>query len=222
MNGIKTIYFKLSDSLKKEYADTYIIKRGETLNYILFADSPGEYNITLDFILQGIDSFCYVYILEVGRADFYNSRKGNIPIHKFNLNISSIHKSPETNARTVVRRVMYNNSESYINGLIRIDRNAQHSFDYFDEKTLLLSDNVISKVVPALEILPDDVKASHNSAMSEINDDEIFYLESRGLDRSIAENLIVKGFLESQLYPIRENKVYDTIMSDINKRFLCI
>ncbi|MHB8443542.1 MAG: SufD family Fe-S cluster assembly protein [Patescibacteria group bacterium] len=212
---MKTIYLKLSENSRKNYINKYIIKRGETLNYILLVDSTGEYNIKLDFILQGIDSYCYIYILEIGYSD-------NGTIHKLDLEIESIHKSHDTNAKTIIRRVMYDNSKSYITGLIRIEREAQHSFDYFDEKTLLLSDNVISKVVPALEILPDNVKASHNSAMAEINDNEIFYLESRGLDRNIAENLIASGFLKSPLSLIRNNNVYDKIMLDIDKRFLTI
>ncbi len=216
MSSMKTIYLKLSESSKKEYINKYIVKKGETLNYILFADCPGEYDIDLDFTLQGVDSRCYVYVLEVGHMS------KNKTIHKLDLDIKSIHKSPDTNAKTIVRRVMYDNSQSFIKGLIRIDREAQHSFDYFDEKTLLLSDNVISKVIPALEILPDNVKASHNSAMSEINNDEVFYLESRGLNRNVAENLIAKGFLKSQLYSMRENRIYDKIMLDIDNRFLSI
>ena len=221
MGNIRTIYLKLSESSKKEYINKYIIKRGETLNYILFADSPFEYNIKLDFILQEVDARCYVYVLEVGQAGLGHNGQ-NQDIHKLNLEIKSIHKSVETNAKTIVRRVMYDKSESCIRGLIRIERKAQHSFDYFDEKTLLLSDNVISKVIPALEILPDNVKASHNSAMAEINDNEVFYLESRGLDKNIAENLIAKGFLKSQLYPMRENSIYDKIILDIDNRFLSI
>jgi Fe-S cluster assembly protein SufD len=216
MNSTKTIYLKLSKHSKKEYINKYIIRKGETLNYILLADASSECNIKLDFILQGIDSHCYVYILEIG----YTSN--NKTLHKLDLEIKSIHKSADTNAKTIIRRVMYDNSQSYIKGLIRIERNAQHSFDYFDEKTLLLSDNVISKVIPALEILPDNVKASHNSAMEEINDNEVFYLESRGLDKNMAENLIANGFLKSQLYAIRENSIYDKIILDIDNRFLCI
>ncbi|MCA9369371.1 SufD family Fe-S cluster assembly protein, partial [Candidatus Woesebacteria bacterium] len=63
------------------------------------------------------------------------------------------------------------------------------------ERVLLLSDTATAETVPDLEILTDDVKCSHAASVSRIPEEQIFYLQSRGIERSTAEDMIVEGFL---------------------------
>jgi Fe-S cluster assembly protein SufD len=60
----------------------------------------------------------------------------------------------------------------------------------------LLSDQAKAEAVPELEILSDDVKCSHAASISRIPAEHLFYLQSRGLNQTQAEELVVEGFLD--------------------------
>ena len=62
--------------------------------------------------------------------------------------------------------------------------------------TLFLSEGARANSIPSLEILADDVKCSHGATVGMVQENEVFYLMSRGLDRITAEKLIVGGFFE--------------------------
>jgi len=206
---MKNIYIKSIDIKDEIYKKEYSISKDEIFNYILFIDSKGIYNIDLKFNLEKEGGVGYIYIIEKGVSN-----------QNINMSLEVIHKVKNTQAKIFVRKVMYDDSISLIKGLIRINKGAQNSNDYFDEKTLLLSDRVISKVIPSLEIIPDNVKASHASSVSGPNLDELFYLESRGMNRNTAINLISQGFLLSKLDIIADQNLKNQVAEDIKKDFV--
>jgi Fe-S cluster assembly protein SufD len=76
-----------------------------------------------------------------------------------------------------------------------IEKNAQQTKSFLRENVLLLSPNAKAEAIPNLEIEANDVKCSHAATISNISDEEVFYLMSRGISRKEAEELIVEGFL---------------------------
>jgi Fe-S cluster assembly protein SufD len=206
---MRNIYINSKNIKGESYKKEYSIYKDEIFNYILFLSSEGIYNIDLKFFMKEEGSICYVYIIEKG-----------VSHQNINISLEVIHKVKNTQAKVFVRKVMYSDSISFIRGLIRINKGAQNSNDYFDEKTLLLSDKVVSKVIPSLEIIPDNVKASHASSVSGPNLDELFYLESRGIDKINALNLISEGFLLSKLDIIENQELIDKVKVDIQKGFI--
>ncbi len=206
MNNIYVTSKEIKEDL---YKKEYTVSKDETLNYILFINSSGNYNIDLKFYLENEGAVGYIYIAEKGIQD-----------QKVNLSVEVIHKKQNTQAKIFVRRVMYNDSSSFVNGIIKIEKGAQNSNDYFDEKTLLLGDRVVSKVVPSLEIIPDNVKASHSSSVSMPNLKEIFYLESRGIDQKSAINLISHGFLVSKIFNMNNSNVKEKALNEIEEDFI--
>ena len=205
---MKIVYKKSSDILKNK-DEKFLLSRDEKLEYILFLDSQGDYKIDLSFSLKDVGAEAYIYIIEKG-----------IENQNVEVNISVVHESPSTFARTFVRRVMYDGAKSYINGLIKIDKGSQNSNSYFDESTLLLGDQVISKVIPSLEIIPDNVKASHSSTTTYIPEEEVFYLQSRGIDKNKNYNMISSGFLKSKINEITDKEIKEKIFLDIDNLFL--
>ena len=203
------IVYKKSSEILKNGNEKFLIGKNERVEYILFLDSQGDYKIDLSFILKDVGAEAYIYIIEKGVED-----------QSAEINISVIHKSSSTFARTFVRRVMYDGGKSYINGLIKIDKGSQNSNSYFDESTLLLGDKVISKVIPSLEIIPDNVKASHSSATTYIPEEEVFYLQSRGIDKNKSYNMISSGFLKSKINEITDNKIKEKVFLDIDNLFV--
>jgi len=81
------------------------------------------------------------------------------------------------------------------NGMIKVARKAQKTDGQMDNKNLLLSDSAKMDCKPQLEIYADDVKCSHGSATGQINADQIFYLQARGIKKPQAIQMITEAFL---------------------------
>ena len=87
-------------------------------------------------------------------------------------------------------------------GLIRIEKGARVSEAYQVNRNLLLSDKSHADAIPELEILNEEVSCSHGATIAPVEPDQLFYLESRGLDPAQALRLVVRGFLENTLQSI--------------------
>ncbi|MCB9801063.1 MAG: SufD family Fe-S cluster assembly protein [Pseudomonadales bacterium] len=105
------------------------------------------------------------------------------------------HKAPNTLANTTMHGVGRDKATVRFVGRIIIDPECGNSNSFLTERVLLLSDTATAETVPDLEILTDDVKCSHAASVSRIPEEQIFYLQSRGIERSTAEDMIVEGFL---------------------------
>lgn len=106
------------------------------------------------------------------------------------------HKAPHTRANTTLKGVARDHASITFVGRIIIEEDCGDSHSFLTERILLLSDTAHAKAVPDLEIMTDDVSCSHAASVSNIPDEHIFYLMSRGLTRLQAEEMIVEGFLE--------------------------
>jgi Fe-S cluster assembly scaffold protein SufB len=115
---------------------------------------------------------------------------------KVDINITIHHKAKNTLANTTLRGVGRDQSSIRFFGRIIIAKDCGMSNSFLTERVLLLSDKAHAEAVPELEILTDDVKCSHAASISQIPEQQLFYLMSRGIPRKQAEDLIVEGFLE--------------------------
>ncbi len=91
--------------------------------------------------------------------------------------------------------VLDDSAVGVFNGMIRVDQQAQKTDGQMDNKNLLLSAHAKMDCKPQLEIYADDVKCSHGSATGQINEDQIFYLQARGIRRPQAIEMITQAFL---------------------------
>ena len=114
----------------------------------------------------------------------------------FDLSANLIHQKPSTEGQVVQRSVLKNKSKSLFKGMIKIMENASQSKSFLSGRSILLDKDAKSDAIPGLEILTNDVKATHSASVAQIDDEQIFYLGTRCLDRSDAEKIIVEGFLE--------------------------
>ena len=106
------------------------------------------------------------------------------------------HKAENTRANIHIRGVVKDEAEAKISGRLKIFKGAQKTNSFLTEKVLILSDKARAEVVPDLEIEADDVKASHAATVGKIDEEQVFYLMSRGLKKQQAEDIIVEGFLK--------------------------
>ena len=84
-------------------------------------------------------------------------------------------------------------------GLIRVRKTARGTNAFQTNRNIKLSDGAWAESVPNLEIENNDVHCSHASAVGPVDEDQLFYLESRGVPSDVAERLIVIGFFEDVL-----------------------
>ena len=80
--------------------------------------------------------------------------------------------------------------------MIRIEKEAKNSRAYLAEHGMILSKDARADAIPGLEIETNEVKATHSASVAQINDEELFYLMSRGLSEDDSRKLIIIGFFE--------------------------
>jgi Fe-S cluster assembly scaffold protein SufB len=115
----------------------------------------------------------------------------------FDLTSYTRHVAEDTTGDLLSKGVFTDRSRGYIKGLIEIQRPARGTDSYLGEFSMLLTKKSRSVTIPSLEIDPPDVRrAAHSSSVGPIDEAQIFYLMSRGLDRETARKFIVLGFLE--------------------------
>lgn len=125
----------------------------------------------------------------------------------FDLSANLIHKKQSTEGKVVQRSVLRNKSRSLFKGMIRILEGASQSKSFLSGRSILLDKDAKSDAIPGLEILTNDVKATHSASVAQVDEEQIFYLGCRCLDRAEAERIIVEGFMEpvsrSMSYQVR-------------------
>ncbi len=105
------------------------------------------------------------------------------------------HEAPKTRSDLLYKGVVANSSRSVYSGLIRVEKGAGGSNAFQTNRNLVLHEGAHADSVPNLEIEDNDVRCSHASAVGPIDEDQHFYLESRGVPPGVADRLIALGFL---------------------------
>ncbi len=102
---------------------------------------------------------------------------------------------PHCVANQLHKCIVDDRARTVFNGRIYVPKEAQQTNAAQLSRNLLLSNKARVDTKPQLEIIADDVKCAHGATVSQLDDDEIFYLQSRGLDRQSACDLLIKGFV---------------------------
>jgi Fe-S cluster assembly protein SufD len=109
------------------------------------------------------------------------------------------HAAPNTQSNLLFKGAVEDSARSVYSGLIRIREDAAKAEAYQTNRNLVLTEGAGAESIPNLEILNNDVKCSHASAVGSIDPDQLYYLESRGVPPEEAERLIVLGFFDDVL-----------------------
>lgn len=106
------------------------------------------------------------------------------------------HIAADTTSNLLFKGVLDDKSKSIYSGLIRVGNEARGTNAFQTNRNIKLSEDAWAESVPNLEIETNDVKCSHASTVGPIDEEQLFYLESRGVPTSEAERLVVAGFFE--------------------------
>jgi len=129
-------------------------------------------------------------------------------------NIMVNHNSPQTHSSQFVKSILFDTSIGVFNGRTVVHENAQKITAHQTNKNLLLSKKAKMNSNPQLEIYADDVKCSHGSTTGKIDEDALFYLQSRGINKQDAMELMVTGFANEVLDKIPHPEIKKTIYTE--------
>ncbi|MBM3229199.1 SufD family Fe-S cluster assembly protein [Candidatus Parvarchaeota archaeon] len=111
----------------------------------------------------------------------------------------AVHDAQGTENQIFAKGALDGGAVSNFNGLLKISRQAQLSTTDFREKVLMLSDSAQSFSMPSLDVQNNDVSAAHGAAVGQPEEEELFYLKTRGLGEAGAKSIITRGFYQECL-----------------------
>ena len=126
------------------------------------------------------------------------------------------HQKPHCTSHQLYKGILDGKSRAVFNGKIFVRHGAQKTDAMQTNKNLLLSKEARIDTKPQLEILADDVKCAHGAAVGQIDEDELFYLQTRGIHGELARNLLTYGFAEEVIGKIK----IDSIRSQLDEAVL--
>ncbi|MBA2339924.1 MAG: Fe-S cluster assembly protein SufD [Pyrinomonadaceae bacterium] len=117
------------------------------------------------------------------------------------------HRMPHCVSHQSYKGILDGKSRGVFNGRIFVHKGAQQTDAYQSNKNLMLSNDARVDTKPQLEIFADDVKCSHGATVGQLNEEELFYLTSRGLRPELARNLLTYGFAEAIVQKIKVESI---------------
>ncbi len=129
------------------------------------------------------------------------------------------HEGVNTDSDMFLKGAVQDNALSIFTGMIRIEEDAQKTNAYQTNRNLILSDGASAQSVPNLEILANDVRCGHGSTMGPLDEEQHYYLMSRGLDEARANRLLIHGFFNEALAKFPEPAIADVVTSWIDAKY---
>ena len=108
----------------------------------------------------------------------------------------AIHIAPETSSQIISKSISHGGGRTSYRGLVQVYPNAKNVKSKVVCDALILDEKSRSDTYPTMKIDNKDVQIEHEATVSKIGDEQLFYLESRGLSKSLAQSMIVNGFIE--------------------------
>jgi Fe-S cluster assembly protein SufD len=128
------------------------------------------------------------------------------------------HRAPDTTSNLLFKGAVSDNSRSVYTGLIRVGKEARGTNAFQTNRNIKLSEGAWAESVPNLEIENNDVRCSHASTVGPVDEEQRFYLESRGVPTAVAERLIVAGFFDEVLAALPIDTVAALLELEIDRR----
>ncbi len=128
------------------------------------------------------------------------------------------HESPKTYSQQLFKGIVRDEAMASFTGSVKVYRDAQKTNSSQLSKTLLLGDSAKMNIRPQLEILADDVKCDHGATIGQLDADELFYLQSRGLSKNHAEEVLFLAFIEEFINELKLIFPGETVLKNLKLR----
>ena len=196
------------------HLQSFVLERGSTLDFCDFQSlsEDSRYFIRQEFLLgseakvsshwatksSGLGQI-RVHVENRGPKSLFQGRRSLAISGRQHSDfwIENRHAAEESISSMQQWAVLDDKAKSVFNGLIRIQPRMHHSDALHKSRSLMLSDRASSENMPKLIIETDDVKVSHGASISNLDPEQLYYLESRGIQKEEAKTLMISGFLRS-------------------------
>ncbi|HET7275422.1 MAG TPA: Fe-S cluster assembly protein SufD [Longimicrobiaceae bacterium] len=128
------------------------------------------------------------------------------------------HQAPHASSNLLFKGALTDKGRSVFRGLIRVHPNAQRTDAYQTNRNLILSDKARADSLPNLEIAADDVRCSHAATVGQLDEEEIFYLQSRGIPKKEAVRLVIFGFFGEVLDQLPLTDVRKELVTAVERK----
>jgi len=129
------------------------------------------------------------------------------------------HQAPHTSSNLLYKNALLDQARTIFSGLIIVDPDAQKTDAYQSNRNLLLSDDAEANSLPGLEIQANDVRCTHGATSGHVDEEQMFYLESRGIPPVVARELLVFGFFEEVLNKLENEGLHAALRELIQTKF---
>lgn len=138
---------------------------------------------------------------------------------EFDQRTLQIHEAPNTKSDLLYKNALRGTARTIFSGLIVVDPDAQKTDAYQSNRNLMLSDEAEACSLPGLEIQANDVRCTHGATSSRIDPEQEFYLQSRGIAKEQADELLTFGFFEEVLARLIDHDLHEALRLLIQTKF---
>lgn len=129
------------------------------------------------------------------------------------------HAQPNCTSDLLYKNALSDRSRTIFSGLIKVEEHSHKTDAYQKVRNLMLSEDAEANSMPGLEILADDVRCTHGATSGQIEDEELFYLLSRGIPADDGRQLLVTGFLNEAIDRLGQSELEDLLRSRVADKF---
>ena len=203
-------YYKIQNdaSHTNQVSTTHIRQVGKSYTHAVTISLNGNIvRNNLNVVLEASNCEAHLYGL------YFQHGQSHIDNHTIVDNVK-----PNCLSNELYKGVMHDSSTGVFNGKIFVQPQAQKTNAYQSNKNILLSDESSVNTKPQLEIFADDVKCSHGCTVGQLDEEGMFYLQSRGIDEKIARSLLVHAFAIDILEHIKPAPIRTYVNQLISER----
>jgi Fe-S cluster assembly protein SufD len=183
------------------------LARDASLEWIALGFGSGRGKVRMETKLAGAGSSARVTGAYAGRGRQH-----------LDFDTTQEHAAEHTFSDLAFRGVLADRATSVWRGMIRVDPGAQQTDAFQENRNLLLSNRAHADAIPGLEIEADDVRCTHAAAVAQVDPEQLFYLQSRGLSDAQAKRLVIEGFLQELVERAPEGEARDSLAAALERR----
>ncbi|MDK9586530.1 Fe-S cluster assembly protein SufD [Lelliottia wanjuensis] len=205
------------------------------LHHIKLAfENPACHHFAHNDILIGPDAAAYSHSFLLGGAVLRHNTSTQLNGENTTLRINSLampvksevcdtrtwleHNKGYCNSRQMHKVIANDKGRAVFNGLINVAQHAIKTDGQMTNNNLLLGRLAEVDTKPQLEIYADDVKCSHGATVGRIDDEQMFYLRSRGIDKNAAQKMIIYAFAAELTEALRDETLKQQVLARIGQR----
>lgn len=234
-NIIESYTSDYPESQYSSHVAELVVGANAHVNYFKFQNQSGDtYHIDNSFISQQKDSVVSAYTFTLEGKIIRNNlnialEEQNCEAHMYGLyvvhndghvdNHTTVdHKVANCYSNEIYKGILDDTSKGVFNGKIFVQPDAQKTNAFQSNKNILLTDTASVNTKPQLEIWADDVSCSHGCTTGQLDDEQLFYLRSRGISKSSAKAMLLHAFVNDVIDKVQIDFLHDFINEEMFNR----